>query len=58
MENILRQWARAAADQDISEQQLQQIKNWSVGASIALSYAGRDDLAALADKIWNPRSEK
>jgi len=58
MEKTLRQWARLAADQDISEPQRQQIKDWSVGASIALTYAGRDRLAALADEIWNPRSKR
>lgn len=58
MAERLTDWARGAADQATTDVRRHQLKDWSVGASIALMTFGHDDLADIADEIWNPRRAK
>lgn len=58
LKDTLNRWAAELADPDTDEMRVRQIKDWAVGASIALMAFGHDDLAAEADEIWNPRRPK
>ena len=58
MKERLESWAQKAADPEITDAERRQIKDWAVGASIALTTFGHDDLADIADEIWNPRAGK
>lgn len=56
MEQTLRRWEEKLTDPATSEHHRRQIKDWAVGATIALMTFGHDDLAKVADEIWNPRN--
>lgn len=51
-------WSARLADPGITDREHSQIRDWACGASIALLTLGYDDLADLADEIWNPRRPK
>lgn len=58
MEQTLRRWAAELADPATSETHRRMLKDWAVGASIALRFLGYDDLAAQATEIFYPRAGK
>ena len=58
MKERLESWAQKVVDPEITDAERRLIKDWAFGASIALMTFGHDDLAAIADEIWNPRIRK
>ena len=58
LEDTLSRWAAEQADPATGDIHRRMLKDWAVGASIALRFLGYDDLARMADDIWNPRREK
>ncbi len=58
LEETLHRWASELADPEMPEPRRQQIKDWAIGASIALAHLGYDDLSVVADEVWRSGSEK